>query len=146
MIKTLLKIIFIFFLVGSNQSSSLYIESIKQFKWNSRIILIRPLNDLEANLSTLRKADSEIQDRHINWFIFSQGDVYTNFKGDLTEDFQKNTVDNYFSDDMFGIILIGKDGGIKKRAEYLNLKSIFELIDSMPMRKIEMEKQANYNN
>ncbi len=146
MIKTLSKIIFIFFLVGSSQSSGSYLESVKQFKWDNRIILIRALSDLEANLSALRKADSEIRDRHINWFIFSQGDIYTNFKGSITENFRKDTIDNYFSEDMFGVVLIGKDGGLKERAEYLNLKSIFELIDSMPMRKIEMEKQDNYIN
>ena len=39
----------------------------------------------------------------------------------------------------FRVILIGKDGGIKlKRNDQIDLETIFELIDSMPMRKDEI--------
>jgi len=39
----------------------------------------------------------------------------------------------------FSLILIGKDGGIKlKRKDQVDLAEVFELIDSMPMRRNEM--------
>ena len=42
----------------------------------------------------------------------------------------------------FTVILIGKDGGIKlKRHDRTELKDIFGLIDSMPMRQAEMQKK-----
>ena len=41
-------------------------------------------------------------------------------------------------------VLIGKDGGVKSRGETLDLDSMFDLIDSMPMRRAEMN-QAREN-
>lgn len=44
--------------------------------------------------------------------------------------------------DEFNVILIGKDGGEKLRSEALiPPEKIFELIDSMPMRRAEMRRQ-----
>ncbi len=43
--------------------------------------------------------------------------------------------------DQFAIILIGKDGGEKLRSfTVVQSKTLFALIDSMPMRKAEMRK------
>lgn len=42
----------------------------------------------------------------------------------------------------FTVILVGKDGGIKlKRNEQTDLRQIFTLIDSMPMRQNEMRQK-----
>jgi len=42
----------------------------------------------------------------------------------------------------FQILLIGKDGGVKLRSsEPVSVKDIFGLIDSMPMRRQEMESE-----
>ena len=38
----------------------------------------------------------------------------------------------------FGLILIGKDGGIKLNSRKTSLEEIFSLIDTMPMRQEEM--------
>jgi hypothetical protein len=44
----------------------------------------------------------------------------------------------------FTVILIGKDGGEKFRStKPLQLKDIFKIIDSMPMRQAEMKSQKN---
>ncbi len=41
------------------------------------------------------------------------------------------------------LVLIGKDGGVKTRqaGEVFDLKPLFELIDSMPMRRTEMRQR-----
>jgi hypothetical protein len=40
------------------------------------------------------------------------------------------------------LILVGKDGGVKlKRSEPVSLAEVFELIDSMPMRRNEMRQK-----
>lgn len=40
-----------------------------------------------------------------------------------------------------GILLIGKDGGLKLKKPYsIEIEDIFKLIDSMPMRRVEMKK------
>ena len=42
----------------------------------------------------------------------------------------------------FSVILIGKDGGVKMKTDSLpGLSEIFDLIDSMPMRQLEMQQQ-----
>lgn len=43
----------------------------------------------------------------------------------------------------FVLILVGKDGGVKlRKEEYTLMSDIFDLIDSMPMRKQEMKKKG----
>ena len=141
MSKTLLIISLFILSVSHSLANKSYLDSINQLKWDSRIILVRSINNLEEILFALKMADNEILDRHINWFVFSHNDIYTNYEGDIAESFQKDTVDKYFSADGFSIVLIGKDGGIKEKTKTLNLNAIFELIDSMPIRQIEMENE-----
>ena len=44
--------------------------------------------------------------------------------------------------DTFSVVLIGKDGGVKLRSEDLvSTRELFQLIDSMPMRQQEMQKE-----
>jgi hypothetical protein len=48
--------------------------------------------------------------------------------------------------DEFNVILIGKDGGEKLRSEALiTPEKIFELIDTMPMRRAEMRREKEGN-
>ena len=41
------------------------------------------------------------------------------------------------------VILIGKDGEVKKRNNKLELDALYSLIDTMPMRKQEMHEKSN---
>lgn len=43
-----------------------------------------------------------------------------------------------YNADYSRVVYIGKDGGIKLRADQLNLKDVFSLTDAMPMRQREM--------
>ncbi len=44
------------------------------------------------------------------------------------------------NDQSFGILFIGKDGGIKYESNrFVSLNQLFELIDSMPMPQDEMQ-------
>ena len=46
----------------------------------------------------------------------------------------------------FAVLLIGKDGGVKLRRDTaVAANTIFDLIDSMPMRQWEMQNQASSN-
>ena len=139
--KTLLIISLFILSVSPILANKSHQDTINQLKWDSRIILVRSSNNLDDILLALKKADDEIVDRHIQWFVFSDDDVYTNYEGNLDDSFKKTTIDKYFSDDGLDIVLIGKDGGVKKRANNLNLPAIFDQIDSMPMRQIEMENE-----
>ncbi|MDW3094671.1 MAG: DUF4174 domain-containing protein [Gammaproteobacteria bacterium] len=138
-IKTLLIISIIILSVSPSQSNNFFLESVTQLKWENRIILVRPKNNLKDVLLDFKIAKSKILDRHINWFVFFEDKIYTNYKGDIAENFNKNMVRKYFSVASLSMVLIGKDGTVKQEAKDFNLNAFFELIDSMPMRKIEME-------
>ena len=129
--------------ISLSQSKSSILENINQLKWGSRIILVRSTNNLEETLSVLKMANRGIRERHIHWFVFSQSNIYTNYESNITNSFKKHTVEKYFSTDELDVVIIGKDGYVKRRAKNLNLNSIFELIDLMPMRKMEMKN--NYD-
>ncbi len=47
--------------------------------------------------------------------------------------------------DAFAVLLIGKDGSVKLRsAEPLTAKTLFDTIDTMPMRREEMRRQMRF--
>ena len=116
------------------------LESIRELVWNSRIILVRATAESEELLNTLKKLDHEIQDRDIYWFVFSGKSIETNYQGDLLEKFYSDTLNKYFTNIETNVVLIGKDGDIKRKAENLDLQSLFDLIDTMPMRQLEMRQ------
>ncbi len=117
------------------------LERIDQFKWNARIILFRATGGIEEVLNRLRNVEYEIQDRGIYWFLFAGSHLETNYKGEIQENFYKETLQNYFNHAENNMILIGKDGNIKKISKNLDLQSIFDLIDTMPMRQLEMRQK-----
>ena len=44
--------------------------------------------------------------------------------------------------DRFAVMLVGKDGGVKRSEdETVEMRSIYELIDTMPMRRSEMQRR-----
>ena len=56
------------------------------------------------------------------------------------DDFDINQIP-LINKDTFGLYLVGLDGTIKRYSKDLKLlESLFDVIDSMPMRKMDMEK------
>ncbi len=50
-------------------------------------------------------------------------------------------------EDEFAVLLIGKDGTLKmKRNEPPPIRAVFDLIDSMPMRQLEMQQKQSSSN
>ena len=118
-----------------------------QFKWKNRLLFLfapdrgHPFYDHLYRQIIEQK--SEVEDRDL--VVFSVL---------LRDSSQMNTtaIDRQESDSIrdrftippneFSLILIGKDGGIKlKRNDRVDLAEVFELIDSMPMRRNEMRQK-----
>lgn len=114
-------------------------DNLNDFKWKKRIVLLKESDD--AGIKQLRESAEEIKDRDIIWFRFKNGEIETNFDGDLSEKFADYLENEYFKKFDANVFLIGKDGGIKSKDEELNLKNYFGQIDSMPMR--QRERQEN---
>ena len=82
----------------------------------------------------------EINDRDLIWFVFCEQNIETNYSGLLSDNFATVITSSIFDRRQEPVILIGKDGGIKRSAIMLDLDSLFNLIDSMPMRQVEMQQ------
>ncbi len=117
------------------------INSIEDLQWKSRIILIYAYDDAKSYAQVLNEQDAHIEERHIHWFILDVNKVYSNYNGALVDDFHKITKQKYFSQNEIAIKLIGKDGYVKASYDTLDLDSIYNLIDSMPMRQMEMHNK-----
>ena len=118
-----------------------------QFQWKNRLLLIfaqdgnHPLfQDLQSQILAQK---AEVDDRDLIVFeVPAQGPARMN---DSTLDRKEaDSIRNHFAipSDEYSLILVGKDGGIKlKRKDQVDLKEVFELIDSMPMRQREMQQK-----
>lgn len=131
-------ILYLFSFLALFASSPLPLES---YKWKSRILLVFSNQDY-TKVWLKEKED-----------ILARDLVYYQFKKDgtlLTNEKSKTKLSN---SDLLNIhkalkpkapseiILIGKDGDIKKRAKSLKLDEVFALIDTMPMRQEEMRSR-----
>lgn len=116
------------------------LESVSELEWNSRVILVRAIGESGEVLNDFKKLDYEILDRDIYWFVFTGSSIETNYKGELQDNFYRVTLNNYFTNAETNVVLIGKDGGIKQKGKHLDLQGLFDLIDTMPMRQLEMRK------
>ena len=120
-----------------------------KFRWNNRLVLIfAPSNKNVYYLkqkSALKGMANELDDRDIIVFELIEAGPSRMGERLLTngqQSFLRRELE--VSIDDFAFILIGKDGTVKLRAEQAVLSSdLFNLIDSMPMRKEEMRRKAN---
>ncbi len=117
---------------------------LKKYQWQKRVLLVftpsatQPAGKLQ--LEKLRAVTSELADRDILLITVTGnqaagGGLHINAAPALLQIYNVPTKD-------FGLILIGKDGGEKYRSsKVIDPETIFNLVDAMPMRQSEMNKQ-----
>ena len=118
-----------------------------QFQWKNRLLLIFAPDDNDSLLKKLQSEiiaqEAEVEDRDMIVFeLLELGSSRMNRA--LLDQSKVDSIRRHFSvpQRSFRVILIGKDGGIKlKRDDQIDLETIFELIDSMPMRKDEIRQK-----
>ncbi|WP_169337110.1 DUF4174 domain-containing protein [Microbulbifer variabilis] len=112
-------------------------NNLSSFQWQKRVLLLNnPANETET-MQSLLKLGPQFAERDLLWFVFSKGNIETNYPGKITSDFNTNIKDQYFKGDGEQVVLIGKDGGVKYRAVKYAPTEILRRIDSMPMRQQE---------
>ena len=120
---------------------------LEEYRWNNRpLFVFSPTPDREDYRKQLRDLSSKeegIEDRDmIVHLVLEEGNSFVEdlplgkeAVRQLQEKFEIDPAD-------FAVILVGKDGGVKLREEeYTAMSDIFDLIDSMPMRKQEMKEK-----
>lgn len=114
-------------------------QSLSDYTWKNRIIILSDTDtgfkDAKVALKTITTYQKELEDRDIILFLQHNGKIYDP-KMQLTNIEPSEKIPENFT----GYLLIGKDGGIKSKEPFpIESEAIFNLIDSMPMRRAEMK-------
>lgn len=118
---------FAFLLIAMSVTATTSAQKLSDFRWENRIVLI--FGDDQQAISKQK----ETFDAKKNGFEERDLKVFINPE---TKEMQKLRNETGFE-----VILIGKDGGVKKRkTELMTTEELFGIIDSMPMRQSEMRR------
>lgn len=114
-------------------------QTINDFKWNSRLIVLVNINDKIINNNLEMFKDQLIERDVVILKINNESAFIDNLE--MKNVFYKSLSKIIDTNKSNTIYLIGKDGKIKNEYnENINLESVIKRIDSMPMRKREMKK------
>lgn len=150
MTKMLLIVMMVFTVLsmgGSPEAAAQDID-LSQYLWKNRLLFIFAPNRSHPIFDTLQQALSdqaaEVSDRDLVIFeILDSGPSRVNTA--IIDSETAHALRERFNAVRggFKVILVGKDGGVKlDRNDQTNLKDIFALIDSMPMRREEMGRKS----
>jgi hypothetical protein len=144
-ISTLLILIFLGIGMTSSNAQTLDSFNLEDYKWKNRVLIVFSPNtynpDYREQVKTVRSSTKGIQDRDLQiFYALDQSSAMA--KGKILPDDATNALRNTFdipSSD-FTTILVGKDGTEKLRTDgSLSSSKLFDTIDAMPMRKLEMK-------
>ncbi len=116
---------------------------LKEHLWKHRVIIVFTDQDLSKKW---KNAKEELNERHLIYYqIDKNNTLITNHKKVINHEFIKSIRSTYAKETQqtTQVILIGKDGKVKKRSSKLELKALYSLIDTMPMRKQEIREKSN---
>ena len=125
-------------------STTTMAQNLDAYKWENRILLLKVSDfssgELKEQLKTLQHHPVELRNRDILIFIVTDDAVLDTLKRKTVLK-SRQIIEAYGLKDFQGLILIGKDGGVKMKERFVvRPKAIFSLIDSMPMRQAEMKR------
>lgn len=118
-----------------------------RFEWKNRLLLIFAPDVMHPHYeqidAEINAQSAEVRDRDLVVFEIFDKDPSQMDASPLSPA-DADALRKHFgiSRQMYALILVGKDGGVKlKREDRVPLSEIFELIDSMPMRTEEMRQK-----
>lgn len=119
----------------------LSMESLSQFEWKNRVLVLFGESDnekLRKQLDTLADQKPELTDRDMVVLHVEGNEVRTIFGDSAKLNARGLSAEAKAPAGQFEAILVGKDGGIKLRSEnVVSTAELFDLVDRMPMRQAE---------
>ena len=121
---------------------------LKGYRWQNRLLLVfapkEIITDFEEFNRQLKAENPEVLDRDLVVFrIFETASSRVDNQPLSPENAEALRQRFEIKAGQFTVILIGKDGSVKLiRERQADLKEIFDLIDSMPMRQREMREKG----
>lgn len=124
-------------------SSSVMSQNFDEFVWKNRLIII----ESESKNTKLYQDQMAILAGDKKGLLERKLIIFSLFHNGYTKDFQSQTLP-YKNQPKhirsFSLSLIGLDGGVKlNKTEITSLDTLFDLIDSMPMRRRELKAIKN---
>ena len=116
------------------------LADLNQLRWQHRIILVDETTQQNNAQALLKRLNNDVEDRDVVWFVFQKNQTLTNYSGTVSAQLFTQAKASYGLGN-HSVILVGKDGGVKTRLDYLGLKELFGDIDRMPMRISEMRQK-----
>lgn len=120
-------------------TSGFAMDSLAELQWNKRILVLFAEADnpeLKRQLDLLTTRTADLADRDMLVLHVTAADVKAIYGKAGNADAKQLRSEAGIDGAQFTAVLIGKDGGEKLRSHHVvSDKEIFELIDSMPMRK-----------
>lgn len=107
-------------------------QELSEYRWKKRLVIMVSSNFDDSKPTTqfrmFKESSQKLEERDMVVLkIDSNSEKLSNFN--IEEDFE-------------GVMLVGKDGGLKAQYPYIvDPIKLFDLVDSMPMRRSEMRKK-----
>jgi predicted transcriptional regulator len=137
--------------IVANQGQNDVIDdlNLEEYRWQNRLLLLfAPNSQAESYIEQMRllaEQPAEIADRDliiISLFAQEEGRLANRSISVFAAEVAREHYD--VAEDSFAILLLGKDGGLKFRADRATSPAeLFALIDSMPMRQQEMRERRD---
>lgn len=119
----------------------LSMESLSQFEWKNRVLVVFGNSGdpkTRSQLEAISAQKAELADRDMVVLHVDGGGVETVFGEAAKLNAHDIVAEANAPGDRFEAILVGKDGGIKLRSEdVVSAVELFDLVDRMPMRQSE---------
>lgn len=121
---------------------------ISDYRWQNRILLIftpsAENEQYQKQLTELKNKQEGLKDRDMKIFhLLSTGSSFVDDKTIKTNDVRRLYKKYEVNDNVYAVILIGKDGTEKlRKQEVLSTEKLFRVIDAMPMRQQEMKQDG----
>lgn len=117
-------------------------QDIADFKWKNRVLLLIDTapnaEALTEQIDVFNKQSVSFKERDLIYFILTPDAIYNSTKTKIA----LSGLSKYQKNGFRGLILLGKDGGVKLKKPFLvTSEAIISLIDTMPMRQIESDSE-----
>lgn len=136
--KSLVVVVFVFIMIQG------FSQDFKKHQWKNRVLIVSSTDgtssDFLKQIDLLKNLNQELTERKLIIYQI----VNDKYKVGFSSNFKSsNSTSKKYVNTKKGlqIILIGLDGGVKLKQNYvLTAEKLFAIIDGMPMRKRELKK------
>lgn len=117
-------------------------QNITDLQWKNRVVLLVAPSlsntDLKKQLTVFDSNFKAFKERDLVYFIITPKAIYNQAKKEI----DLEGLEPYQKASFKGVILLGKDGGIKLKEPYpVASETLMALIDAMPMRRSEIKSK-----